>query len=332
MEWPTTPSPMWWNGLLLPAPCDGMAYYSQPHVMEWPTTPSPMWWNGLLLPAPCDGMAYYSQPHVMEWPTTPSPMWWNGLLLPAPCDGMAYYSQPHVMEWPTTPSPMWWNGLLLPAPCDGMAYYSQPHVMEWPTTPSPMWWNGLLLPAPCDGMAYYSQPHVVEWPTTPSPMWWNGLLLPAPCDGMAYYSQPRVMEWQSTLRWDLRSKPRNILKKVASHFIQHIFSYLCGGNCSTKLLLFPCAVKWYVECLYRHFFLEDTCTNINVTKKKSSPQVLKPTCPRMMDNKNTKLGVWVARGLSCDTYWSDSQNKDCRQSLSAHTSKRLVLCPKYGAL
>ena len=42
--------------------------------------------------------------------------------------------------------------------------------------------------------------------------------------------------------------------------------YLCAGNFSIILLLILCAFKWYGECLYRHIFLEDTCTNIKATK------------------------------------------------------------------
>ena len=45
----------------------------------------------------------------------------------------------------------------------------------------------------------------------------------------------------------------------------------CACNFSTILLLILCAFKWCVECLYRHIFLEDACTNIKVSKRICTP-------------------------------------------------------------
>ena len=56
--------------------------------------------------------------------------------------------------------------------------------------------------------------------------------------------------------------------KNCSYFKSHNTPpYLYIGNFSTILLLIMCAFKSYAECLYRHISLEDTCTNIKVTKK-----------------------------------------------------------------
>ena len=60
-----------------------------------------------------------------------------------------------------------------------------------------------------------------------------------------------------------------------------------------------CALKWYIKSLYRHLFLEDISKHSRVTKKwyflicgKLYTQAPWPTRP--------KLGVWVAKALSCD--------------------------------
>ena len=65
------------------------------------------------------------------------------------------------------------------------------------------------------------------------------------------------------------------------------------------LLLVRCAFKRYVECLYRHIFLEDTCTNIKVTKK-SAPQVLTSRNWHIHGLENTKLGLWVLKANRYD--------------------------------
>ena len=79
--------------------------------------------------------------------------------------------------------------------------------------------------------------------------------------------------WQRTRRiwWfgeTQRSKTWNTQKKVY-HISNHhnYFSYICVVNFSPILLLNLCVFKWYVECLDRHIFLEDTCINIKVTKR-----------------------------------------------------------------
>ena len=64
---------------------------------------------------------------------------------------------------------------------------------------------------------------------------------------------------------DYKSKP----PKVESTFvivITFFSSYLRAGNISSILLHILCAFKLYVECLYRHIFIEDKCTNIKVSK------------------------------------------------------------------
>ena len=76
---------------------------------------------------------------------------------------------------------------------------------------------------------------------------------------------------------------------ISNH--NYIIPYLYAGNFSTILLLILCTFKWYTECLDRHIFLEDTCTNIKVTKKN-----LHPRFEACMDNIKTKSGV----DLSCD--------------------------------
>ena len=79
---------------------------------------------------------------------------------------------------------------------------------------------------------------------------------------------------------------KQVLNLLHSCSQTQTFSYLCAGNFSTILLLILWAFKWYVECLYRHIFLEDTCTNIKVTKKISAPQVWNSHNPR---NKTPNL-------------------------------------------
>ena len=52
-----------------------------------------------------------------------------------------------------------------------------------------------------------------------------------------------------------------------------------------------------VLIIYRHIFLEDTWTNIKVTKKICTPKlemVITHTC---MDNKTPKFGVWFPKAL-----------------------------------
>ena len=59
-----------------------------------------------------------------------------------------------------------------------------------------------------------------------------------------------------------------------------------------------CALKWHIKSLYRHLFLEDICKTQGSLKKncliggKLSSQAPWPQRP--------KLGVRVAKGLSCD--------------------------------
>ena len=47
--------------------------------------------------------------------------------------------------------------------------------------------------------------------------------------------------------------------------LEHIFvalitcpPFFCADTFDTNLLLIVCALRWYVKCLYRHLFLEDT--------------------------------------------------------------------------
>ena len=58
-------------------------------------------------------------------------------------------------------------------------------------------------------------------------------------------------------------------KKLYHISDQPNFFPLCAGNFCTILVLF--AFKWYmyIECLHRHIFLEDTCTNIKICRCKA---------------------------------------------------------------
>ena len=76
--------------------------------------------------------------------------------------------------------------------------------------------------------------------------------------------------------------------------------YLCASNFRTILLLILCAFKWYVECLDKHIFLEDTCTNIKVTTPNPRQK------PSMDGWPNTKIGVLLPNAPSCGRYESDS--------------------------
>ena len=72
--------------------------------------------------------------------------------------------------------------------------------------------------------------------------------------------------------------------------------FFCANTFDTSLLLIVCALKWYIKSLYRHHFLEDISKHARVTKKWHFLICGKlytwPTRP--------KLGVWVAKALSCD--------------------------------
>ena len=76
--------------------------------------------------------------------------------------------------------------------------------------------------------------------------------------------------------------------------------FFCANTFDTSLLLIVCDLRWYVRSLYRHLFLEDISKHARVIKKmhflicgRHNSQAPWPTRP--------KLGVWVAKGLSCDT-------------------------------
>ena len=77
------------------------------------------------------------------------------------------------------------------------------------------------------------------------------------------------------------------------------FPFFCADSFDTSLLLIVCALNWYIKSLYRHLFLEDISKHARVTKQKKIliggklySQAPWPQRP--------KLGVRVAKGLSCD--------------------------------
>ena len=77
-----------------------------------------------------------------------------------------------------------------------------------------------------------------------------------------------------------------------------MFSPFCyAGNFSTTVLLILCAFKSYVECLYRHIFLEDTCTNIKVTKKNLHVQRYTVIAHVCMDSKTPYLHLSIYLSL-----------------------------------
>ena len=77
------------------------------------------------------------------------------------------------------------------------------------------------------------------------------------------------------------------------------FPLFCANTFDTSLLLIVCALKWYIKSLYRHLFLEDISNHARVTQKRHFL-----ICGKLYSQapwpQRPKLGVRVAKGLSCD--------------------------------
>ena len=92
---------------------------------------------------------------------------------------------------------------------------------------------------------------------------------------------------------------RYLEPKIWTQFVAVItFSpFFCANNYYTSLLLIVCALRWYINSLYRHLFLVDISKNARVTHflicgkdNSKAPWATRP-----------QIGLSVAKGRSCDT-------------------------------
>ena len=49
--------------------------------------------------------------------------------------------------------------------------------------------------------------------------------------------------------------------------------FFCADTFDINVLFIVCALRWYVKCLYRHLFVEDTSKKARVTKMIASPNL-----------------------------------------------------------
>ena len=116
---------------------------------------------------------------------------------------------------------------------------------------------------------------------------------------------------------DLWAKPFTYLESAGScvwgtlpetnEIVIHIYSchniffpFFCANTFYTSLLLIVCALKLYIKSLYRHLFLEDISKHARVTQKKNF-LICGKLYRQALWPQRAKLGVRVAKALSCDT-------------------------------
>ena len=117
--------------------------------------------------------------------------------------------------------------------------------------------------------------------------------------------------WSGNIHVDVRSSAKSTWKLLHGTLTEtteiwtHTCSchnlppFFCADTFDTSLLFIVCALRWFVKSLYRHLFLEDHAKRQGALKK-----LHYLICGKLNSNapwkSDPKIGVWVAKVLSCD--------------------------------